>query len=256
MLEGLISPEQGRPAAVEPLLRQVAILIPAWQPSTLLLTLVQALLLRGFTRLLVVDDGSSAAAQSVFASLAEMPEVEVLRHATNLGKGRALKTAFKHLLHRWPHLSGVVTADADGQHTATDIQHVAETLLRHKIRPVLGSRSFELDVPLRSRLGNVVSRQVFGFVTGVDLRDTQTGLRGLPLTMLPELLALDGERYEYEMNVLAHLCRSGRRPVEVPIETIYVDNNRESHFNPLWDSVRIIVVLVRLLPVFRLGKPR
>lgn len=211
----------------------------------LLIALIKDLLSRGFGTLLVVDDGSSSGSLPVFAGIAALQGVEVVRHAINLGKGRALKTGFNHLLIHRPDLLGVVTADADGQHAAGDIQHVAEALLRQQTSPIMGSRTFDRDVPLRSRLGNTLTRLVFSFITGVSLRDTQTGLRALPMTVLPELLTLEGERYEYEMTMLAHLCRSGRTPREVPIETIYLSSNRGSHFNPVRDSMRIYFVLVR-----------
>ena len=110
---------------------------------------------------------------------------------------------------------------------------------------MLGSRRFEQAVPLRSRVGNVLTRSVFSFLTGTTLIDTQTGLRGLPRAVLPELLPLEGERYEYEMTMLAHLCRMGQSPLEVPVATVYLENNRGSHFNPVWDSMRIYFVLLR-----------
>ncbi len=226
-------------------LSQIALLIPAWEPSALLTALAADLVARGFDTLLIVDDGSSAATRPIFDKIAVMPGIELLRHAVNLGKGRALKTGFNHLLTTKARYIGVVTADADGQHTADDIERVAQALLENISRPVLGSRDFGRDVPLRSRLGNVLTRRVFGFLTGTRLTDTQTGLRGLPTELLPELLALDGERYEYEMTVLAHLCRSGQIPIELPITTIYIETNRGSHFNPVWDSMRIYFVLLR-----------
>ena len=199
----------------------------------------------GFGVLVVVDDGSTAECKAEFTKISSLPGVEVLRHAVNLGKGRALKTGFNHLLSAHENLVGVVTADADGQHTIEDIEHVARTLLTSSGRAVLGSRSFSQDVPLRSRIGNVLTRRLFRSLTGAKLGDTQTGLRGLPYALLPSLLRLEGERYEYEMTVLAHLCRSGSVPVEVPIQTVYLENNRGSHFNPLWDSMRIYFVLLR-----------
>jgi len=91
----------------------------------------------------------------------------------------------------------------------------------------------------------VLTRQIFRLATGTKLGDTQTGLRGFSRAMLPELLLLEGERYEYEMTVLAHLCRDGRRPLEVPIETVYIDGNKSSHFDPIRDSMRIYFVLLR-----------
>lgn len=226
-------------------LATLAVLIPAWQPTALLVPLIAELAAQGFGTQILVDDGSGEAAQSIFREIAARPNVEVLRHAVNLGKGRALKTGFGHLLNRHPECFGVVTADADGQHTPADIVRVAWALLAGGERPVLGSRGFEGAVPLRSRLGNLLTRKIFRILTGTKLSDTQTGLRGLPRRLLPELLALDGERYEYEMTTLAHLCRSGQPPVEVPIATVYTEDNRGSHFHPVWDSLRITFVLLR-----------
>jgi hypothetical protein len=149
----------------------------------------------------------------------------------------------RHVLDELPEMLGVVTADADGQHTAADVVRVAEAVLGAGGRMVLGARSFAGDVPWRSRLGNGMTQRLFGWVTGVWLADTQTGLRGFPRRMLVEAAMLQGERYEYEMTVLADVCGRGERPVEVAIETVYLEGNRSSHFDPLWDSVRIYGVL-------------
>jgi glycosyltransferase involved in cell wall biosynthesis len=227
----------------------IALLIPAWQPEPRLLTLAEELQHLGFSLLLVVDDGSGPAAESIFGALRER-QIRVLRHAVNLGKGRALKTGFNTILDEYPQIRGVVTADADGQHTAVDILRVAEalaqTLATAHPAPVLGVRNFHADVPLRSRFGNSLTRLIFAFTTGTKIADTQTGLRGLPVTLLPELLKLSGERYEYEMTMLAHLCRNPHhRPLEVPIATLYLEGNRSSHFDPVRDSMRIYFVLAR-----------
>lgn len=225
-------------------LEHIAVLIPAWQPETRLLDLVAALRAHRFAAVLVIDDGSAAVTQPLFDTLRNAG-APVLRHAVNLGKGRALKTGFNTLLNDYSLLKGVVTADADGQHTPADIVRVAEALAGSGGRPVLGTRAFSGAVPLRSHIGNTLTRVLFAALTGTRLGDTQTGLRGLPVSVLPALLRLEGERYEYEMTVLAHLCRTGPRPLEVPIETVYIENNRGSHFNPVWDSMRIYFVLAR-----------
>ena len=227
------------------MLNDIAVLIPAWQPEPQLAPLIRSLLERISAAIIVVDDGSNGEHAELFRELSLLPRVHVLRHGVNLGKGRALKTGINHCLTELPDIKGVVTADADGQHTVADILRVGEAMLAGKGRVVLGSREFAKDVPLRSRFGNVMTRQVFGFVTGAKLMDTQTGLRAFPRAILPELLVLDGERYEYEMSVLAHVCRTGGKPLEVPIETVYIDGNKSSHFDPIWDSMRIYFVLVR-----------
>jgi putative flippase GtrA len=223
----------------------IAVLVPAWQPETRMVPLVEELVAAGFAAIVTLDDGSSAACQPVFAALEAIPSVTVLRHAVNLGKGRALKSCFNFVLSEMPAIAAVVTADADGQHTAVDIVRVAQALTLAPDRFILGTRLFAAAVPLRSRFGNLLTKQVFGFMTGARVSDTQTGLRAFPRALLPELMTLPGERYEYEMTVLAHLCRAGRTPLEVPIQTVYIDGNRSSHFDPVLDSMRIYFVLLR-----------
>jgi glycosyltransferase involved in cell wall biosynthesis len=226
-------------------LDRLAVLIPAWQPEERLSVLVGSLIAQGFGAVLVVNDGSDEKCSFLFEELALLPRVFVLRHAVNLGKGRALKTGINYFLNELRNMDGLVTADADGQHTSGDVARVAQRLLKADGKLVLGSRSFAADVPLRSRFGNGLTRHIFAFVTGAKLMDTQTGLRAFPRNSLPELLGLDGEHYEYEMTVLTHVCRMGSKPVEVPIETVYIDGNRASHFDPIRDSMRIYFVLVR-----------
>lgn len=223
----------------------VAVLIPARRLEPALAPLVDALIAAGFGAIVLVDDGSPACDKEQFDSLARLARVHLLRHAVNLGKGRALKTGINYFLTELAGFAGLVTADADGQHTASDILRIAQALLSSSGRPVLGCRSFAGEVPFRSRFGNSLTRILFYFVSGEKIGDTQTGLRGFPAALLPALVSLQGERYEYEMTVLAHLCRQGNTPLEVPISTIYIDNNRSSHFNPVRDSMRIYFVLLR-----------
>ena len=226
-------------------LRDCVLLIPAWQPENFLLVLLNEIAPAGFGALIVVDDGSSSSCAPIFAQVKSMPSVVLLRHAINLGKGRALKTGINYILSELPKIQCVVTADADGQHTSVDIVRVAQALQENPGRIVLGVRELQRDAPLRSRLGNALTRRIFSFMTGAGVSDTQTGLRAFPRSVLPELLLLPGERYEYEMTVLAHLCRNGRKPFEVPIQTIYLEGNRTSHFDPIRDSMRIYFVLLR-----------
>jgi glycosyltransferase involved in cell wall biosynthesis len=225
-----------------PGLERCAVLIPAREPESSLGEIVSGLLDAGFGAVLVLDDGSSPHCRRLFESLRPLPRVHLLRHAVNLGKGRALKTGINAFLTGFPGFDRLVTADADGQHTVADIVRVAQA---GSSQVALGVRVFSGEVPLRSRFGNLLTRQVFALVTGVKLTDTQTGLRCFPVSTLPALLLLEGERYEYEMTVLAHLCQSGRRPLEVPIETVYLDGNKSSHFDPIRDSMRIYFVLAR-----------
>lgn len=115
-------------------------------------------------------------------------------------------------------------------------------------RAVLGARDFtEDDVPPRSRFGNNCTRFVFRALCGIRITDTQTGLRALPVSYLPALAKLSGERFEYETNMLLEMKRLGLPFDEVRIQTIYNDKNSGSHFHPLRDSIKIYAVIFRFM---------
>ncbi len=225
-------------------LATIGVLIPVWQPPPDLPDLVRALLARGFRRIVIVDDGSDREHQPIFDQLEAMPSVEVLRHIRNCGKGRALKTGLSSAQQNLLELTGIVTADADGQHLPEDIQRVGLQLLSRDAC-VLGSRTFDRKAPFKNRIGNQLTAALFRLVTRCKISDSQTGLRGIPRRLWGDLLAVPGERYEYETAVLVELCRSGRTPVEVPIATVYLNGNRSSHFRPLHDSLQIYRALFR-----------
>ena len=225
---------------------KIAVIIPAFNPEAGLYDLVLQLLSKGCASIVVVDDGSELTYSAVFDHLSTLKNVVVLRHAVNCGKGRALKTAFNWCMCHYPELKGVVTADADGQHSPLDVSRTAMEL--HQTGAfVLGSRDFPSSVPLRSRVGNLFTRWLMTFLLGRKIVDTQTGLRGIPANQLPRLVTLTGEGYEYETNMLVELISHRVEVRQLPIETIYIDGNRSSHFNPLLDSMRIYFVLIRFV---------
>lgn len=86
---------------------------------------------------------------------------------------------------------------------------------------------------------------VFHALYGKRIADTQTGLRGIPYTFLPMCLMLPGERFEYEILMLIEAVREKRAIIEEPIETIYIDSNRATHFQAVRDSARIYRVIFR-----------
>lgn len=227
----------------------VAVLIPAYQPGGSLVDVVRALSGRAFAAIVVVDDGSGAAYRAAFDEIEALPDVCVLRHNQNLGKGAALKTGIADLHKALPHLAGIVTADADGQHHPDDIERVAHALAGQPAALVLGARGFEGRVPLRSRAGNALMRLILQAVVGQNLSDTQTGLRGIPAHLLTELLRIEANGYEFELEMLIAARRLGIAVREVPVRTIYRDGNRASHFNPLVDSMKVWFVLLRFASV-------
>ena len=226
-------------------LEHLVVLIPAWNPDTRLIGLVEELAAYGFAMILVIDDGSPTGSLPIFEQMKTVPSFHLLRHERNRGKGRALKTGFRYILSDLPMIDGVITADADGQHAAADIVAVARAMRDGSDEVTLGVREFAKDVPLRNWFGNVLTKHIFGFVAGMKVSDTQTGLRAFRRSLLPQLEILPGERYKYEMTVLAYICRHIGKLREIPITTIYMEGDNTSHFHPVWDSLRIYRALVR-----------
>ena len=216
----------------------VAVVIPAYEPDENTLVPLVKEVAQMPVSILVVDDGSGRDYAQIWSQL--YPYATVLHHEKNRGKGAALKTAFAYIRTELPDIRVIVTMDADGQHLPADMLRVCSTAWEHPGTLVLGSRSLQQDVPLRSKIGNTITRGVFAAVSKNKVRDTQTGLRAFSSDLLECMLDEEGNRYEYEMNVLLHAKRNNIPILEVPIRTVYMDEkNSTSHFDTLRDSLRI-----------------
>lgn len=219
------------------------IIIPAYQPDYRMIKLIQDIRENSEYHILVVDDGSADRCKPIFEEAA-MLGCTVLTHKSNLGKGAALKTAFSHL-YELEVKDGLISADCDGQHTWQDIRKLAKELPSHPSSLLLGSRRFVGKIPFRSRFGNLLTRGIFTLITGNRITDTQTGLRGFSASMLPWLIGIEGNRYEYEMKQLLVAKKAGYDFYCIPIETIYEDNNKGSHFHPIRDSIRVYFPILK-----------
>ena len=228
-------------------LEEAVILIPSLEPDQRLPAYIRKLEESGFGHIVVVDDGSSDAYQSIFREIEEIDErVTVLHHDVNHGKGVALKTGYKWIQENLKDISGVITADADGQHTVPDCIHLAEELEKGKRALYLGSRDFSLDnVPPKSRAGNRFTSVLFFLLYGKLLQDTQTGLRAFRKEDLGFMQEIEGERFEYEMNVLVACARNDLPMIPITIETVYENENKGTHYHPFRDSMRIFRVIIR-----------
>ena len=222
-----------------------AILIPAYKPDQRLVTLVDQLSNACQAPIVIVNDGSPAEHAPVFAALEAIPRITLLTHPANQGKGAALRTGFRYIESLPAEITCIVTADADGQHSVKDILAVAETAVQKPEAMITGSRRFDKDVPPRSMFGNTVTRWVMRLFFGVRLWDTQTGLRAIPRRLLPALIEIPYDHYELEIVMLLIAQRRLVPLIEIPIETIYIEGNRGSHFKPLLDSARVYWVLLR-----------
>lgn len=222
------------------------VLIPAYQPDARLPRLILELHRADSSmRIVVVDDGSGQKFSDIFEASATAG-AHVISYEHNRGKGYALREGFTWIRD----VAGdspecVVTADADGQHTLNDIFRVGRTCTDTG-KSVLGVREFVGHVPARSRIGNTATSALFWLATGWKLKDTQTGLRAFPVALLPALLEVQGDRYEYELRVLLHLAKFRHPVTQIPIETIYEAGNPTSHFHPLQDSARIWAPLLKV----------
>ncbi len=226
-------------------IEKVGVIIPSLNPDNKLLILVSELKAHGFRYIVIVDDGSLSDTKYIFQA-AKDDGVSVLSHVVNQGKGRALKTAFNYFVRNHADCVGAVTVDSDGQHAIADILSCAGALLDNQDRLIVGCRNFaDKSVPFRSRFGNVCTRKMMRVLCGIALSDTQTGLRGISNTNMRLFLSVPGERFEYETQMLLTAKERGIEFIEVPIATIYIEDNKSSHFNPLVDSFKIYKLFAR-----------
>lgn len=209
-------------------------LIPVYCPEDRMVSLVKELKARGFS-IVVIDDGSGAEYDAVFDAV--QPYAEVRRYSPNRGKGEALKCGLRLIADHFQPPYTVVTADADGQHRVEDIIKVCEQAVQHPESLILGKRTLNKTAPIKSRIGNGLTRVFYHLSTGRKVYETQTGLRAFSDKLLPHFLNLPGHRYEYEIEVM--LQASDTDIIETDIETVYFDNNSASHFRPFIDTVSL-----------------
>lgn len=222
----------------------ITFLIPSYQPNHTLIDLVHECVKHPI-RIIVVDDGGQQPYKPIFDSLPS--SVILLTHEHNQGKGAALKTGFQYIKDHLSDEGGVVvTLDGDGQHKVSDALELAQETKQLEKTIMLGVRDFsQHDVPLKSALGNKLTRFITQFLIGSPISDTQTGLRAFTYDTLDFCLSIEQNRYEYEMNMLLGAKKHGIRLLEHPIETVYIDNNSASHFNPVLDSIKIYVQIAK-----------
>ncbi len=230
------------------MLSNVTVIIPSLNPDEKLKQVVDGLREKGFKDILLINDGSDNNHLEPFYYAAGFPECEVLTHEVNKGKGRALKTAFKHILDTRKDIVGVVTVDGDNQHLPDDIVSCVAMMKKCNNKVILGARDFSGDdVPPRSKFGNNLTRRVFRIFCGIKITDTQTGLRAIPKEYLKLFCDIKGERYEYETNMLLEMKEFAIEFEEVRISTVYIEDNMSSHFNPIKDSIKIYKTIFKFM---------
>ncbi len=227
--------------------KEYAFVIPSYNPDEQLIEIVKSIRNRDNSKIFVIDDGSNQESQHIFNELEELDaeNIYLFKHATNMGKGAALKTIFNYILVNFPEIEGVVTLDSDGQHSTDDCLSILEEVKKNDRTLVLGYRHFSKEIPLKSYIGNNISRFIYKIILGKSFRDTQTGLRGLSRTFMKDCLTIKSNRFEFETEQLAKAVNNHLNIVEIPIETIYIENNKATSFRPLVDSFKIYFILFR-----------
>lgn len=227
---------------------KIVILIPAYEPDMKLIHLLDELTQMEFKNVLIVNDGSSIKCDSIFKKASEYENVRIVKHAVNQGKGRALKTGFNTILNANEDFAGCITVDSDGQHLSKDIESCVNGFINNTDKLILGVRDFsDKSIPFRSRFGNKITKSVVSLLGGINVADTQTGLRGVSYEHMKEFMKTEGEKYEFEMNMLMDAKEHGIDFLQIPISTVYINDNETSHFNPIIDSIKIYKVFFKYI---------
>lgn len=222
--------------------KRIIILIPSYEPDNKLVNLVNELSTENIN-IVVVDDGSGSLYKDIFDKCKDY--ADIISYETNKGKGYALKTGLKNIRDNFKQPYIIVTMDSDGQHTINDAKKLIKEIDVNEKILILGKRIRSCNTPLRSKVGNTITRFIYRLATGLDIYDTQSGLRVFNNTLVDYLLDIEGNRFEYEMNVLLKCAIDKIEIKEVEIQTIYIDNNSGSHFKAIKDSYRIYKDIIK-----------
>jgi glycosyltransferase involved in cell wall biosynthesis len=224
---------------------KVAVVIPCYNTSAACVEVIEKARAAA-DAVLVVDDGSTDDTPEHITRTGAL----CLRLPSNAGKGAALKAGFDEVLKGRQGLLGdvfdyILTVDGDGQHDPSDIPRFVSLAVRERADLVIGVRNVRV-MPPKSKIGNYFSRLVFFLGTGRYVPDTQSGFRLFSMSLAEDLLgAVAWRRYETEAEILTKSVALGYSVATVEIPTIYFDKNRRTHFDPLWDSMRVVAVLSR-----------
>lgn len=192
-------------------------------------------------RVLVVDDGSSDAT----AVEARAAGAEVFSHGENLGKGAALVSGLRYLEERG--CSHAVSLDGDGQHFPADMPKLIGESQAYPQALVLGARQTKSEVGALNRFGNEFANLWVRIATGKEIGDTQCGLRAYPIAATLALHPV-GQRFDFETEILIRAVRVGLEIRSVPVRVFYPPPElRHSHYDKVWDTVRIVEMVVGLM---------
>jgi glycosyltransferase involved in cell wall biosynthesis len=216
----------------------VCVIIPTYNNQRTLKRVLDGVL-ELTNNIIVVNDGSTDTTSNI---LKDYPNIQQIHFPENKGKGLALREGFKHAISLGYQFA--ITIDSDGQHFPSDIPNFINELEQNQTQDILiiGSRNMEQEgVPGKSSFGNKFSNFWFWIETGIKLKDTQSGFRLYPLNVIKNLKFYT-TKFEFEIEVIV---KSAWKDVEVknmPIQVLYDESERVSHFRPFKDFTRISIL--------------
>jgi glycosyltransferase involved in cell wall biosynthesis len=222
-------------------LERVLVVIPSFSPPATLPQFCQSLLKLQLPGILLIDDGSPPEFLPIFEECRALG-VKILRGPKNLGKGEALRSAMRYILESsdW---DAAIFCDDDGQHSPSDIFNIAFQGKLRNLPFLMGTRDLG-KMPLKSFIGNFVMTKLLRLFWGLNLSDTQSGLRFVEKEVMAHLISIKNERFSFEMICLMKLFELGYEIHSMPIETIYFESNKRTRFKAMKDSALVFSCLL------------
>ncbi|HEX9184169.1 MAG TPA: glycosyltransferase family 2 protein [Burkholderiales bacterium] len=186
---------------------------------------------------IVVDDGSTDGTAAALAGL----DVVLLRNPANEGKAASLRRGADEALQRGAQV--VVTLDGDGQHCPEDIPLLLGAWREAPDGIVIGSRLHRSSLIPKARYrANRVANFWISLAAGYPIADSQSGFRVYPARVLREArVRCDrAHSFVFESEILIEAARLGVQARCVPVQVVYGDRARASHFRPVLDIARIV----------------
>jgi glycosyltransferase involved in cell wall biosynthesis len=213
------------------------VLIPTFNNATAIKEVLDGVL-EFTTNIVVVNDGST---DNTAAILSSYPDLLVINHPKNMGKGMALRTGFREAYKFGYHYA--ISIDSDGQHYPDDLHLFVDQIELHPKAIIIGARNMDQpNVPGKSSFGNRASTFWFWVVTGIKLTDTQSGYRLYPLEPLNSIRFIT-RKYEFEIEVMVRSFWKGVEVLSIPIKVFYPPaDERITHFRPFKDVTRITLL--------------
>jgi len=212
-----------------------AAVIPAYNEAATIRDVAQGAL-RQAELVIVVDDGSTDGTAAALAGL----DVVLLRNDCNLGKAASLRRGADEAMRRGA--DAIVTLDGDGQHCPEDIALLLRAWREAPERIVIGSRLHRRSrIPPARYWANRMGNFWIGLAAGYALADSQSGFRVYPARVLREArVRCDrAHSFVFESEILIEAARLGVQARCVPVQVVYSDRARASHFRPVLDFARI-----------------